>query len=109
MPSSKGGPFMSTPPKSPGGKPQGTTLHGATPRKSGNHKAPKTVAAEQTGAAKREEVVHTAKAPAEEAGPRAKAPAAGVAKKAKAPAPEGSPTAKASELEAAKKAKAAAA
>jgi hypothetical protein len=99
---------MSTPPKSPGGKPQGTTSHGATPRKSGNHKAPKTVAAEQTGAAKREEVVHTAKAPAEEAAPRAKAPEAGVAKKAKAPAPV-SPTAKASELEAAKKAKAAAA
>jgi len=99
---------MSTPPKSPGGKPQGTPSHGATPRKSGNHKAPKTVAAEQTGAAKREEVVHTAKAPAEEAAPRAKAPEAGVAKKAKAPAPV-SPTAKASELEAAKKAKAAAA
>jgi hypothetical protein len=99
---------MSTPPKSPGGKPQGTTSHGATPRKSGNHKAPKTVAAEQTGAAKREEVVHTAKAPADEAAPRAKAPAAGVAKKAKAPAPEVT-TAKASELEAAKKAKAAAA
>src|SRR5262245_30881820 len=106
MPSSKGGPFMSTPPKSPGGKPQGTTSQGATPRKSGNHKAPKTVAAEQTGAAKREEVVHTAKALA---APRAKAPAAGAAKKAKAPAPEVSPTAKASELEAAKKAKAAAA
>jgi hypothetical protein len=99
---------MSTPRKSPGGKPQGTASHGATPRKSGNHKAPKTVAAEQTGAAKREEVVHTAKAPAEEAAPRAKAPEAGVAKKAKAPAPV-SPTAKASELEAAKKAKAAAA
>jgi hypothetical protein len=99
---------MRTPPKSPGGKPQGTASHGATPRKSGNHKAPKTVAAEQTGAAKREEVVHTAKAPAEEAAPRAKAPEAGVAKKAKAPAPV-SPTAKASELEAAKKAKAAAA
>ena len=98
---------MSTPPKSPGGKPQGTASHGATPRKSGNHKAPKTAAAEQTGAAKREEVVHTAKAPAEEAAPRAKAPEAGVAKKAKAPAPV-SPTAKASELEAAKKAKAAA-
>ena len=98
---------MSTPPKSPGGKPQGTTSHGATPRKSGNHKAPKTVAAEQTSAAKREELVHTAKAPAEEAAPRAKAPEAGVGKKAKAPAPEVSPTAKASELAAAKKAKAA--
>jgi hypothetical protein len=100
---------MSTSPKSPGGKPQGTTSHGATPRKSGNHKAPKTVAAEQTGAAKSEEVAHTAKAPAEEAAPRAKTPAAGVAKKAKAPAPEVSQTVKASDLEAAKKAKAAAA
>jgi len=97
---------MSTSPKSPGGKPPGTTSHGATPRKSGNHKAPKTVAAEQSGAAKREEVVHTAKAPAEEAAPRAKAPAAGVAKKAKAAAAEAAQKPKAPAAKVAKKAEA---
>jgi len=100
---------MSTSPKSPGGKSQGTTPHGATTRKSGNHKAPKTVAAEQTGAAKREEVAHTAKAPAVESAQRTKAPEAGVAKKAKAPAPEIAQTTKTPEPDAAKRAKAAAA
>jgi len=100
---------MSTSPKSPGGKPQGATPHGATPRKSGNHKAPKTAAAEQTGAARREEVAQTSKASTEELAQKAKAPEAGVAKKAKTPAPEVSQTAKSSEPEAAKKAKVAAA
>src|SRR5262245_46993804 len=63
---------MTTQPKSPGGKPQGTTPPGATQRKSGNQKAPKKVA-EQTGAAKRDEIAQKASTPAKDAVQKAKA------------------------------------
>jgi hypothetical protein len=101
----EGRPLMSTQAKPPGGKQQGTKPHGATQRKSGNQKAPKKIATEQTGAAKREEVAQTAKAaPAEsshkskgaatDVARRAKAPTAGIAQNAKAAAVEPSPKAK---------------
>jgi hypothetical protein len=55
---------MSTQPKSPGGKPQTTAPQGTAQRKSSDHKPQRKIAAEGTGAAKREEVVQKAHAPA---------------------------------------------
>lgn len=88
---------MTTQPKPPGGKPRGTTPPGATQRKLGNQKAPKKVAAEQTGAAKREEIAQKASAPAGDAVQKAKASRVEASHKVKA---------KTTATEAAKKAKA---
>ena len=102
---------MTTQPKSPGGKPQGTTPPGATQRKSGNQKAPKKVAAEQTGAGKREEIAQKASAPAGDAVQKAKASRVEASHKVKAKttATEAAKKAKAPVAEAAQKVTAAAA
>jgi hypothetical protein len=107
---------MTTQPKSPGGKPQGTTPRGATQRKSGNQKAPKKVAAEQTGAGKREEIAQKASAPAEDAVQKAKPSRVEASHKVKASeeaapktktsAEQGAQRAKTTAAEAAKKGKA---
>jgi Phasin protein len=102
---------MTTQPKPPGGKPQGTTPPGATQRKLGNQKAPKKVAAEQTGAAKREEIAQKASAPAGDAVQKAKASRVEASHKVKAKttATEAAKKAKAPVAEAAQKVTAAAA
>ena len=107
---------MTTQPKPPGGKPRGTTPPGATQRKLGNQKAPKKVAAEQTGAAKREEIAQKASAPAGDAVQKAKASRVEASHKVKASeeaapktklsAEQGAQKAKTTATEAAKKAKA---
>ena len=107
---------MTTQPKPPGGKPRGTTPPGATQRKLGNQKAPKKVAAEQTGAAKREEIAQKASAPAGDAVQKAKASRVEAshklrtsteeaAQKTKASVEQGAKKAKTTATEAAKKAK----
>jgi hypothetical protein len=102
---------MTTQPKPPGGKPRGTTPPGATQRKLGNQKAPKKVAAEQTGAAKREEIAQKASAPAGDAVQKAKASRVEASHKVKAKttATEAAKKAKAPVAEAAQKVTAAAA
>jgi hypothetical protein len=55
---------MSTQPKPPGGKPQSTMPQGTAPRKASDQKPQRKIAAEGTGAVKREEVVHKAQASA---------------------------------------------
>lgn len=102
---------MTTQPKPPGGKPRGTTPPGATQRKLGNQKAPKKVAAEQTGAAKREEIAQKASAPAGDAVQKAKASRVEASRKVKAKttATEAAKKAKAPVAEAAQKVTAAAA
>jgi Phasin protein len=97
---------MSTEPKSPGGKQQGTTPHGATHRKSGNHKAPRKIAAEDTGTVKREEVAHTAKTSAAASPQKAKAAATDIGTKPKSSAADGAEKVKAAAPHVAKKAKA---
>ena len=93
---------MTTQPKSPGGKPQGTTPPGATQRKSGNQKAPKKVAAEQTGAAKRDEIAQ--KASTEDAVQKARASRVEASHKVKA-SEEAAPKTKLSAEQGALKAK----
>jgi hypothetical protein len=102
---------MTTQPKPPGGKPRGTTPPGATQRKLGNQKAPKKVAADQTGAAKREEIAQKASAPAGDAVQKAKASRVEASHKVKAKttATEAAKKAKAPVAEAAQKVTAAAA
>lgn len=95
---------MTTQPKSPGGKPQGTTPPGATQRKSGNQKAPKKVAAEQTGAAKRDEIAQKASTPTEDAVLKAKASRVEASHKVKA-SEEAAPKTKLSAEQGALKAK----
>jgi hypothetical protein len=95
---------MTTQPKSPGGKPQGTTPPGATQRKSGNQKAPKKVAAEQTGAAKRDEIAQKASTPTEDAVQKAKASRVEASHKVKA-SEEAAPKTKLSAEQGALKAK----
>jgi hypothetical protein len=107
---------MTTQLKSPGGKPQGTTTPGATQRKSGNQKAPKKVAAERTGAAKRDEIAQKASTPAEDAVQKAKASrvegshkvkaSEEVAQKTNASAEQGAQKTKTTAAETAKKGKA---
>jgi hypothetical protein len=55
---------MSTQPKSPGGKPQSTAPQSPAQRKASDQKPQRKIAAEGTGAAKREEVLQKARAPA---------------------------------------------
>jgi len=93
---------MTTQPKSPGGKPQGTTPPGATQRKSGNQKASKKVAAEQTGAAKRDEIAQ--KASTEDAVQKARASRVEASHKVKA-SEEAAPKTKLSAEQGALKAK----
>ena len=93
---------MTTQPKSPGGKPQGTTPPGATQRKSRNQKAPKKVAAEQTGAAKRDEIAQ--KASTEDAVQKARASRVEASHKVKA-SEEAAPKTKLSAEQGAQKAK----
>ena len=93
---------MTIQPKSPGGKPQGTTPPGATQRKSGNQKAPKKVAAEQTGAAKRDEIAQ--KASTEDAVQKARASRVEASHKVKA-SEEAAPKTKLSAEQGALKAK----
>ena len=95
---------MTTQPKLPGGKPQGTTPPGATQRKSGNQKAPKKVAAEQTGAAKRDEIAQKASTPTEDAVQKAKASRVEASHKVKA-SEEAAPKTKLSAEQGAQKAK----